>query len=85
MYNLLTWLSAEFLLRLLLVAQDIHRLTHFHIQGVLFLGNCPIDVPLARLQAGVHFYEAAENETRQLENWINYKMMVVSKKNWVPS
>jgi len=56
-----------------------HRLSHLHAQGILFLGNPPIYIPLARLQE-IHFYEAPENETRQLENWINYKMTVLNIK-----
>jgi hypothetical protein len=41
----------------------------FTYTGISFLGNSPIDIPLARLQAEARFYEAAENVTRQLENW----------------
>jgi hypothetical protein len=46
------------------------------------LGNPTIYIyiPLARPQEEVHFYEAPGNETRQLENWINYKMTVVNIK-----
>jgi len=44
------------------------------------LENPTVYIPLARLQEEVHFYEAPENETRQLENWINYKMTVVNIK-----
>jgi hypothetical protein len=55
-------------------------LSHLHAQGILFLGNPSIYIPLVRLQEEVHFYEAPENETRQLENWINYKMTVVNVK-----
>jgi len=44
------------------------------------LGNASIYIPLVRLQEEVHFYEAPEDEARQLENWMNYKMTVVNVK-----